>query len=499
MKSCAFCIILFIMLVSCGKQVGSEQGESLASASALIDAGKYEGAIAILEPALKKHPHNDELSIKLLHAYAGAGTFEALKVVKIAKQIEKRFDNKDKRINVSIRIRGNRDKITQNIQAEGDELVANLAWILKPLPRLNARQARRLNQAVDLFQKLGLKVTTAGKYRNFKWGTLHVYRLGVTLKAVMRDLKLARKANNKWDMEKAETAVISRLSIMGQDVFMAYKLFGNSYSRIQKLTKVIDKAIAKAVEDSKFKLKVDETVQDQAEFFQNMLSDNVGAAAILVRKISKLYSGNAFQDRWQGIFNILPSTAEVSESEKKIVILIEVFLKNFFDRHPEIEEKLKNLFSNEMRENFIKAMQDSIRTKNSVPLKEFFDPRYRELRVIVAYYRILRKELKESDLEEGIRNEIKPLRQKIELEALKSEWSRVNTDILSEQSRLHEEATEQFNQNLQALLSRKSTLDSLMKPLQDALSGAVPDEFPDKPSAEQAEETADLTNDLVDS
>src|SRR5690606_34288350 len=124
------------------------------------------------------------------------------------------------------------------------------------IPEINIKQKLRLNQAIDLYQGLGFRVDNAGKDNNFKWGTLHIYRLAINLKQMVQEAKQIQTESEGIDLKAVEMAMIPKLKVIGQDIFMAYKLFSNSFEKIKKITDNVDHIIAKTVNDKNFKLKV---------------------------------------------------------------------------------------------------------------------------------------------------------------------------------------------------------------------------------------------------
>ena len=273
-------LLIALTLAGCGKQVNhSSQEQTMASVQSQLDKGQYESAIQTLEALRSAHPNDEEIKIKLLHSYAGAGSFEALKVVNIWKEVEGLLKDLKKQ---------QEDELKASAKASLDNLAITLEKILEPIPELTPKQKTRLGQAIALYQELGFKVETAGKYNNFKWGTLHVYRLAVNLKEMVKEAKRIQLENQSIDLKAIEKAMIPKLKVLGQDIFMAYKLFGNSFDKIKKITDGIDKLIAKTVKDEDFKLKVSTIAKTEGEFFESLLRDNINAASVLMRNLCEV-------------------------------------------------------------------------------------------------------------------------------------------------------------------------------------------------------------------
>lgn len=407
-------LLLVLSVAGCGKQIHhSSQEKAMSSVSAQIDRGQYENAIETLEALRVSNPIDEQIKIKLLHAYAGAGSFEALKVVGIWKEIEvllkefKKTQEKDLKASAKIGL---------------DNFAGELEKLLEPIPELTAKQKIRLSQAIDIYQELGFKVETAGKYNNFKWGTLHIYRLAVNLKEMVKEAKKIQIEGDSIDLKAIEKAMIPRLKIIGQDIFMAYKLFGNSFDKIKKITESVDKIIAKTVNDKEFKLKINTLAKSEGEFFKSLIQENIHAVSVLVRKLGDIYVENGHKERVQDLIKTaLPSEQEIKDSQRKIEALVKVFIQNFTEENPEIEEKLKSIFTESLKKEIIAAAKESIKVKNTNPLKELLASKQPEVEVLNSYYLLLKNEIKESDLEEDIKAELENLKSKVDLELIKEE------------------------------------------------------------------------------
>lgn len=407
-------LLIALTVAGCGKQINhSSQEQTMSSVQAQLDKGQFENAIQTLEALRLVHPNDEEIKIKLLHSYAGAGSFEAIKVVSIWKEVEgllKEFKKQQE------------DDLKASAKVGLDNFAIELEKILAPIPELTPKQKTRLTQAIDLYQELGFKVETAGKYNNFKWGTLHVYRLAVNLKEMVSEAKRIQVENENIDLKAIEKAIIPRIKVLGQDIFMAYKLFGNSFDKIKKITDSIDKIIAKTVNDKDFRLKVSTIAKSEGEFFESLLRDNMNAASVLVRKLGDIYVENGHQDRLNDLVKTaLPSEQEVKESQRRIEALAKVFIKNLIEENPEVEEKLKSIFTENLKREIIAAARESIKAKNTNPLKELLASKQPEVEVLNSYYLLLKNELKESDLEENIKEELENLKSKVNLELIKEE------------------------------------------------------------------------------
>jgi hypothetical protein len=503
MRITAALLLFALFTTACGKKMDlSSQEKTMSEAQAQIDKGHYEKAITTLEALRMSHPNNEEIKIKLLHSYAGAGSFEAMKVVSIWKEIEILLDDYKKQ---------QKEKLKASAKLGLDNFASELEKVLAPIPELSSQQKVRLTQAIELYQELGFKVETAGKYNNFKWGTLHIYRLAVNLKELVQETKRLQHGSDKLNLKAIEKAMVPRLKVLGQDIFMAYKLYANSFDKIKKITESIDKIIAKTVKDESFKLKINTLARSEGEFFKCLLKDNIDAASVLIRKLADIYHENGHKEKLDSLLKkALPSEEEVKKSQKRIETVVKLFINNFTEEHPEFEEKLKSIFNEKLKQEVIAAVKESIKVKNTSPLKELMSSKSPEIEVLNSYYLILKEEIKASEVEEEIREELDSLRSKVDLEMLKSELKIIAAELkiiaaeLREDSKVVELGAEALvHKNRDLLQERKETLEKEIKWLEKYLGDLTADlkqsKEAENPDQEEMNEIIIETKTFVDS
>jgi hypothetical protein len=489
-------LLIALSVAGCGKKVDHDsKTTTLSAVEAQLNSGQYEKAIETLEALRVNHPNDEQIKIKLLHSYAGAGSFEALKVVGIWKEIEgllKEFKNRQK------------EDLKTSAKQSLDNFSIELEKLLAPIPELSPKQKLRLNQAIALYQELGFKIETAGKYNNFKWGALHIYRLAVTLKEMVKEAKQIQVEADSIDLKAIERAMVPKLKVMGQDIFIAYKLFGNSFDKIKKITESVDKIIAKTVNDKEFKLKVNNLAKSEGEFFSSLIQDNINAASVLIRKLGDIYVENGHKERLENLVKTaLPSEQEIKESQRRIEVLVKVFIKNFTSEHPEIEEKLKSIFTEDLKKEIIAAAKESIKVKNTNPLKELLSSKKPEIEVLNTYYLLLKDEVKASDIEEDIKDELESLKSKVDLELIKEELKAI-AEALKEDTKVVQLGTEAIvYKTRDQLLERQKVLEKEVKWLEKYLGDlgqdlkqSIESENPDK---EEMNEIIQDTKDFVES
>lgn len=408
-----------MLAIGCGRNIQhSSQEKAMSTAQAQLDSRQFEKAIETLESLRISNPHNEEIKIKLFHAYAGAGSFEALKVVGIWLEFETLL--KEFRQNQEV----NFTKQSENFAIKN--LVPQLKKLLAPIPELTTRQKTRLAQAIELYQVLEFKLETAGRYSNFKWGTLHIYRLAINFKELVSEVDKFQLGDRSVDLKKIENVIIPKLKVTGQDILMAYKLFGFSFDKIKKITESLDKIVAKIVNDKDFKLIVNTNARNESEFFKSLIQDNIHVASTLIRKISAEYIKN----RDNGNVPNTPETdlllqKDVKAYEVRIETFIKIFIEKFTSKNPDIEVRLQSIFSESLKQEFLKATEECFKTKDTDPLKNLLFSKQPEVETLKSYYLLLVNEIQESELEDRIKDEIGDLNRKVELELLKEELEKI--------------------------------------------------------------------------
>lgn len=426
----------------------------------LLNQGNYEPAIKILEPRHAANPQDPEVNKKLLHAYAGAGGFEALKVVSIAKEVENLF--KEFKLTQE-------DDAKKELKAQALILLTQLEKALEPIPNLTQAQKNRLDQAINFYGEIGLKLETAGNYNNFKWGTLHVWRLAVNLKELISELKV--QSTQDLDIKMVEKIVLPRVELMGQDLFKTYQLYSHSFDKIKKITDGLNKIIGKTINDKDFKLKVSTLATSEGEFYEQLAKDNIKVASSILNKISDLYRTGGYE---KGVKvttkKNLPSEAEILESGKRIETLVKVFVEGFAKENPEIEAKLRSIFTEQLKVEIIEAAKLSIKQRNTQPLALLLDSKRPELEPLKGYYLVLTQQIKSSDLEESVKEEIEALKKKVDLELLKAELKVLSQDFNKELAFVEQDGNAAFKKSSEKIEARKGQLRSQIKELEDYLN-----------------------------
>lgn len=485
MKFNMFILLLTLSVTGCGRKIEhSSQEKTMSKVQAQLDNGQFEKAIQNLEALRLTNPNDEEIKIKLLHSYAGAGGFEALKVINIWQEVEvllKEYKtHQEKNLKASVK-----DGL--------DNLAIELEKLLAPIPELTPKQKIRLTQAIELYHELGFKIETAGKYNNFKWGSLHIYRLAVNLKEMVQEAKKIQTESDKIDLKAIEKAIIPRLETLGQDIFMAYKLYSNSFEKIKKITASLDKIIAKTVHDDNFRLKVNTLAQSEGEFFKSLMKDNIHAASVLIRKLGDIYQENGHKEKLETLIKTaLPSEKEIKDTETRIETLVKLFIENFSSDHPEIEEKLKSIFTEDLKQEILAAAKESIKLKNTKPLKELLVSKKPEVEIINSFYLILKGDIGSSDIEENIMGEVESLRKKVDLEMLKNELKTIAQELREDSKIIELGADAVIHKNRDQLIEREKVVQEQIKwieeylgKLSEGLNESLDSENPDKEEMEK--------------
>lgn len=250
MKTVSILVFCLLLLSSCGKNTQTASGRDLAQAQANLDHKDYGSAISLLEGLKEANPHNQEIQVKLFHAYAGASGFEAIKMAQIVVQIEKSMKELEK----------NKVQGFESYFKKWEEILAIV-------PQIGPKQEKRLNQAIHLYQKLEFHSLESSKYNNFKWGTIHIYRLALTIKSLNKELKnlIGDLEEGQFDQGKIEELIWPKLKRLGHDLLMFYRLYSHSFDRLKQITEGLS---------NRFHLKLNNDAKDEEEFLQFFIRDN---------------------------------------------------------------------------------------------------------------------------------------------------------------------------------------------------------------------------------
>jgi hypothetical protein len=451
------------MASGCGRNIqNSPAVNALSTAQAQLDSRQFEKAIETLERIQNTNPQNEEIKIKLFHSYAGAGGFEALKVMGIWLEFEVLFKK--------FRQYQESNSANQSESPDFTKLVTQIKKLLAPIPKLTNRQRNRLNQAIELYQGLEYKLENAGRYSNFKWGTLHVFRLAVNIKELVNEIDVFLLNDHSIELKEIENIIIPKLKVSAKDILMAYKLFGFSYHRLKIFTESLDKIIASIVKNKDFKLKVNTSAKDENEFFRSLIQDNIQTASILTKKIVNVYLKDDDDEK-----NLL--SKEDLKNEIRLETFIQVLIEKVISRTPDIETRLQSIFNESLKLDFVKATEESLKLNNTDPLKDFLTMKRAEVEILRSYYSLLKKEIQETDLEDHIKDEIRNLNHKVDLEILKDE-SVIIIDALKRDIRIIKlrTGTVVFKDREQ-LIKRKTILDNEISELNKFLQNVGDNQY----------------------
>jgi hypothetical protein len=223
MRKMILLLLLQVLVLGCGKNTRNAEGREMAEALHLLNSKNYEAAIPKLEKICQRQGDVD-CKIKLMHAYAGAGGFEALRVMRMAKVLEK--------------------NLVEAKKIKTSDLLLTTKMALDPMPILTPHKKHRINQAIAIYDVVEPYFETAGQYNNFKWGLLHAFRLGTTMKSFYIDVAEAIEGKNKIDAIRPLRKKIGKnFESIFQDASWTYKLLKHSYPKFQKIMLKFDKLL----------------------------------------------------------------------------------------------------------------------------------------------------------------------------------------------------------------------------------------------------------------
>lgn len=424
MKSIALVLASFLLFAACGKKTTSADGKKLAAINSQLNARDYEGAIESLE-SLQKENSDPEIKIKLAHAYAGAAGYET--------------------INFTVTL----DKVSHT-ETKGwerrttKEVLAKVVAAMEPIPTLSPKQKRRLDQSIDLYKELGFSPYTATKEVNFKWGVLHTYRLLTTLKSLILTAKSLAFEEVQMSNEEIEKVAIEHFESMAKDFFDSYLLYVNSYDKLKGIAAKFEEMMQKmsAMKDLKIELAINysgntevksKEYKDHVEFINDFFAMNSKFTAILVRKAIKLFEAGDYQVAIKDILtNDVPSEEQVLESENKIAILLETFVRQTYSANPIVDYTLKKVFTPALEIEVRDAVNLAVKKRNSEPLKKLYESKSTEMSLLRTSYQIYVKEAQKQKIDQVITEELASLRQYIDAEAIKRKSGVMAQDALAD-------------------------------------------------------------------
>lgn len=416
-------LILIVIFTGCGKKIEhNSQDSRLAKANAYINHKKFEKAVDVLEKLHQEDPYNKNIQSKLMHAMAGAGGFESLKLLKVGKEIEKlikefteRLERQmiyDRRVVVReiepedssgntlmksehINSRNNKRKTEEDTESSQSlDIIKGVEKLLEPVPNLNKRQLEYLDQAISLYQKFDIEVLNTSEYSNFKWATLHVFRMAVNIKKLVTNFQIVCPQGDSCDLFKFQILIIPGFSSFGLDLFMSYKLYEHSFDRIKDYPKAIDKIIAYLIKDKKFKLQVNTKAKNINEFYSSLIKDNSQGVNRFIKKSLDLYVHNE----------------QTQETSKKVQALFQLFLENILKKNTDMESDLKDIFTDELKGKALESINLVLKKKSFDPVSELLKSKGHEMDVLTTYYKVVLGELSESEIPEQIRIDVEKLK-----------------------------------------------------------------------------------------
>ncbi|GEM_PF-5746281 len=417
-------------LVSCGKNAKDQQVQEMSVANSYLNAKEYEKAIEILEPAIAKYPERKEIKVKLAHAYAGAGGFEAIKFGRLIKELEK-----------------------TKLQGKVEELLAKIEDALSKVPQLSDRQKTRLDQSISLYTDLGFDPYSTSGENNFKWGVLHTYRLLVTVKESVTFIREIVEDRTRYTEDEIQKFIIAKGDLFAKDFYKSYQLFKNSFDKLKAITSKVENLIKNTVESDEFKLKIESKAKNYRQFVKDIIRDNkeIISAAIAkisdkvdllnleasIKRVSNLIEGEVDAvDAKKSVNTIVKgfkdNKKDVDERLERLEILARLFLDNIVLKYPQENEELERIFDEDLRNEAESAIDLAMQEKNFRPIKDFLESKESSIKTIVNAWKILSSEYESSQIQNIAEPDVKALLSYIdreEVERLKERAEKAAKEI----------------------------------------------------------------------
>ncbi len=440
-------LTLISLLVSCGKKTKDDVGQELSTANAYLNSKDYNSAIDVLQSALDNYPDSKELKVKMAHAYAGAGGFEALVFAGVLRDLGE--------TNLAGNIKGFLD---------------NIEIALAKLPSLSTDQKEKLDNAIKFYKSLGYDPFKTTKEVNFKWGVLHTYRLLVTVKEMAMYTKIVLKDNSNYTEDDIQKFFITKLDVMAQDFYKSYQLFRHSFDKLSLIALKAEDLIQNTISDDEFKIKVDARADNYRDFASDFIQDNKEIISLAIARIAdkidlldiegsirkialsveegknKIASNTKEKiDKVSGEIKDSIDSAGIEESlvklkksfnnnqedvEKRIIklsILARLFIGNVVLDNTDHIDELSYIFNYRLKQDYKSAVALALQEKSLRPINDFFNNNSSSVYTLGKTWKILSNSYNKYEMSEFVDPEVEVLLSYIDREELK---------ILTEKSNL---------------------------------------------------------------
>ncbi|MGB0452636.1 MAG: hypothetical protein ACPGJV_02895 [Bacteriovoracaceae bacterium] len=487
-------------LVSCGKNTKDQQVQEMSVANSYLNAKEYEKAIEILESAIEKYLERKEIKIKLAHAYAGAGGFEAIKFGRLIKELEK-----------------------TKLQGKVGELLAKIENALSKVPQLSNRQKTRLDQAITLYTDLGFDPYSTSGENNFKWGVLHTYRLLVTVKESVTFIREIVEDRTRYTEDEIQKFFIVKGDLFAKDFYKSYQLFKNSFDKLKAVTSKVENLIKNTVESDEFELKIESKAKNYRQFVKDIIRDNKEIISTAIAKVSDKVDLLNLEDSIKRTSILIEGEVDAKKSVNTIVkgfkdnkkdvdarlerleILARLFLDNVVLKYPQESEKLKRIFDEDLRNEAESAIDLAMQEKHFSPIKDFLESKESNIETIVDAWKILSSEYENSQIQKIAEPDVKALLSYIDKEEAKRLKERAEK-ATKEIEEITEDGLEDIQKKVNSTASDEKLNDMLrkdaeeleadVKPYTDEVEEAF--EIEDKEMEEKAPEIIDNVREYIE-
>jgi hypothetical protein len=391
-------------------QNGAEADAGFASATQSLNERNYSAAITSLEALKRQYPESKEIRRKLMHAHAGLAGFEAAafkeKVERLAAKAEKFKGKSLKEEFESFRrdLRAGKDLDASTLQKfRVYRVTGELRELMDDLPTLSKEQFSHLNQAIHLYEEMGVDPSANSPDDNFRWGTLHAYRVTVTLKHVVVSLdEIARnpQGQSRGDVERM---LVSAGDQMWRDSLSAYKLFKHSYTKVRTVSAATERFVEKTT-GYRLRGELMNESNDVADILRSFVQENKEQVSALVARFEDFAEMTDVDGTLKRAFSELrEESPEVQYRKMRIRAITQVFINELKEsRGGEIAEA-KYLSQNFFRE-LSQAFREAKEAKRLSPVQQLLRNERGELHRLVEIGRLLLNDVKDSN----IRAELKP-------------------------------------------------------------------------------------------
>lgn len=481
-----------LALASCSNRAAKtvETSEAFQHSIQQMNNRDFNGAIASLETLHQAQPENQEVSRRLMHAYAGAAGYETPKYKSILERLvneNKNGRNFKESLEEFKRFHGIQKLDKDHIGSfKARRVTKRFVNAIDDFPLLTKAQYGRLNQAIELYEKAGFSFKTSSKEDNFQWGLLYSYRMLANLRYLADELDAMAESRSNRKNEDVERVVIRAWNMITWDAFNAYKLFRHSYDRLQRIGLRVEEFLSR-ISGRRINARLLEQSNSAMDIVQYFVDQNRDITVDLFERIEgRIRQGN-FEYLLQNAFReFRHETPEVRFHKARMRAVLREYIEEFEAENSSDIRELRELFNDQLRQELRQAYNLSLREESFDPFHRLYRERHSNFRRILDLADYLSKDVDLESLESDLKPHALALRDRVDatqLRLARAELEAAGRDIkniLKDEQALYQE---NYDYLIRRLGKRLKNVENILneeivdpaKPLVDEMSRSDPD------------------------